>query len=195
MITLELKEARTFEEGDIVQFRVEKVEKRGEGRWKIYGEELKPVPVNDKLAEAFRAIRYNFRMRERIGNILRSVRETRVPGSWAIDRDNIIKELQELLDRLDEVNADAKIGLKNREQVLYKEDLECQNCRCDADCNGRYLFLPECHPGPVWAEYSPVVKGESNHRGGVVVIRCADCGDPIIEIAVASRKFYVASQE
>lgn len=69
--------------------------------------------------------------------------------------------------------------------ILFSEDLDAQiECGCsepDCDCQTGMFFLhSRCHPqAGTWAAYE---------RGSnTLSIFCAECGAPVVEVAVASK--------
>jgi hypothetical protein len=68
--------------------------------------------------------------------------------------------------------------------MMYREQLDrlhCDNPRCTDPEHGPTDFYARCHPeAGTWTAY---------HRAlGAVVVRCAACDEPLLTIAVASKR-------
>lgn len=186
MVTLELSSDFQPKEGEAVTLCIDAIETSGEDLHIKATELGLPVPVEGALREtlvkAYKAIRYNFHARERLGNIIHSIRENHGDDpktTWGA----LIEELQELLDRLQE--AAGLMDIEPMRSPLYKEDFQelCSISTPKLSCN---LML---HPEPVWVEYSP------NTDGGMLILRCSGCDVAFMQIPVASKKFAIVSRE
>lgn len=144
-------------------------------------EEYKGVPVNDKLKEAFKAIRHNFHARERLKNLITLLQEEKgydPKTIWGA----LIDEMKGIENVLLEAGAGGQPPLEPQGRPFYKEDFMGVKCSCpDVNCKDHGTFIhARCHIGyPTWAEFSP--------REGVLIIRCSVCDETVARIAVAPR--------